>query len=138
MNGRPARPNWLPAIAERTLTHVLRIQTRRFLNIQPSSLTRVPGPEDGKRYVLYLHIPFCDTLCPYCSFNRYVFDKDRALAYFKSLRSEMRMAADLGYRFETMYIGGGTPTILPDELARTIDEAVAVVSHSRSILRDQP
>jgi coproporphyrinogen III oxidase-like Fe-S oxidoreductase len=126
MNGRPARPNWLPAIAERTLTHVLRIQTRRFLNIQPSSLTRVPGPEDGKRYVLYLHIPFCDTLCPYCSFNRYVFDKDRALAYFKSLRSEMRMAADLGYRFETMYIGGGTPTILPDELARTIDEAVAM------------
>ncbi len=44
MNGRPARPNWLPAIAERTLTHVLRIQTRRFLNIQPSSLTRMPGP----------------------------------------------------------------------------------------------
>lgn len=126
MNGRKAGHGWLPAIAERTLTHVLRMQTRRFLNIQPTSLTRVPGPGDGKRYVLYLHIPFCETLCPYCSFNRFVFDKDRAKAYFRSLRSEMHMAADLGYRFETMYIGGGTPTILPDELARTIDEAVGL------------
>ncbi len=33
------------------------------------------------------------------------------------------MAETLGYRFETMYIGGGTPTILPDELAHTIDLA---------------
>ncbi len=124
MNGRTARTDWLPALAERTLTHVLRMQTRRFLSIQPSNLTRLPGPVEAQNYVLYLHIPFCETLCPYCSFNRFVFDKDRALAYFKSLRSEMRMAADLGYRFGTMYIGGGTPTILPDELARIIDEAV--------------
>jgi coproporphyrinogen III oxidase-like Fe-S oxidoreductase len=124
MNGKTARLNWLLALAERTLTQVLRMQTRRFLNIQPSTVAKLPGPVEGHRYVLYLHIPFCETLCPYCSFNRFVFDKDRALAYFESLRSEMRMAAELGYRFETMYIGGGTPTILPDELARTIDEAV--------------
>jgi coproporphyrinogen III oxidase-like Fe-S oxidoreductase len=124
MNGKTARLNWLLALAERTLTQVLRMQTRRFLNIQPSTVAKLPGPVEGHRYVLYLHIPFCETLCPYCSFNRFVFDKDRALAYFESLRSEMRMAAELGYRFETMYIGGGTPTILPNELARTIDEAV--------------
>ncbi len=117
-----ASHNWLPTIAERTLTHVLRMQTRRFLSVQPSSLTRLPGPVENRRYVLYLHIPFCETLCPYCSFNRFTFDEKRAHAYFESLRNEIRMAADLGYQFETMYIGGGTPTILPEELARTIDE----------------
>ena len=33
------------------------------------------------------------------------------------------MVADLGYRFSDIYIGGGTPTVLPDELAATIDLA---------------
>jgi coproporphyrinogen III oxidase-like Fe-S oxidoreductase len=115
--------NWLPALAERTLTHVLRLQTRRFLNVHPCKSNWLPGPQVGHKYVLYLHVPFCETLCPYCSFNRFIFDKDRAQKYFNSLRTEMKLAAALGYTFETMYIGGGTPTILPVELARTIDLA---------------
>lgn len=115
--------DWLPGMAERALTHVLRMQTRRFLNIHPSVSSMLPGPKAGHNYVLYLHVPFCESLCPYCSFNRYVFEQKRARAYFKSLRSEMQMAAALGYQFEILYIGGGTPTILPDELASTIDLA---------------
>jgi coproporphyrinogen III oxidase-like Fe-S oxidoreductase len=73
--------------------------------------------------VLYAHVPFCERLCTYCSFNRFLYKEDRARAYFADLRNEMRMAADLGYDFDSLYIGGGTPTILLDELATTIDLA---------------
>jgi coproporphyrinogen III oxidase-like Fe-S oxidoreductase len=70
--------------------------------------------------MLYAHVPFCEVLCPYCSFNRFPHREDRAMSYFRALREEMRMVADLGYRFNSMYIGGGTPTVMVDELVKTI------------------
>ena len=84
---------------------------------------RYPIPDADKKYVLYAHIPFCESLCPYCSFNRFIFNETKARVYYKNLRREMDMIADLGYDFVTMYIGGGTPTILIDELSKTIDYA---------------
>jgi menaquinone C8-methyltransferase len=73
--------------------------------------------------MLYAHVPFCELLCPYCSFNRFPYRADAAHRYFASLREEMRMVADLGYRFSSMYVGGGTPTVVVDELVATIDLA---------------
>ena len=63
--------------------------------------------------------------CPYCSFNRFPFREDRAKPYFQNMRREMRMLKDLGYDFDSVYIGGGTPTIMIDELCETIDMAVS-------------
>jgi coproporphyrinogen III oxidase-like Fe-S oxidoreductase len=83
----------------------------------------LPGPQAGRSYTLYAHVPFCERLCPYCSFNRFLFQERRARPYFAALRCEMHMVADLGYDFSSLYIGGGTPTILVDELAQTIDLA---------------
>ncbi|MCL1890627.1 MAG: coproporphyrinogen III oxidase family protein [Coriobacteriia bacterium] len=74
-------------------------------------------------YMLYAHIPFCEQLCSYCSFNRFPFDEQRARAYFAALRIEMQTLAELGYDFKSLYIGGGTPTVLMDELCAFIDEA---------------
>lgn len=71
--------------------------------------------------MLYIHIPFCERLCPYCSFNRFPFKEQRALDYFASLRQEMEMLHDLGYHFESLYVGGGTPTVMIDELCGIID-----------------
>lgn len=73
--------------------------------------------------MLYMHVPFCERLCPYCSFNRFPFSEDRAVPYFKNMRKEMLMLKDLGYDFDSVYIGGGTPTIMIDELCETIDLA---------------
>ena len=73
--------------------------------------------------MLYAHVPFCERLCPYCSFNRFPFSEDRAKPYFENMRKEMRMLKDLGYDFESLYVGGGTPTIMIDELCETIDQA---------------
>lgn len=92
------------------------------INSIPDTFT-YPTPDQNKKYVLYSHIPFCESLCPYCSFNRFIFNESKTRNYFKSLRQEIRMLSDRGYDFETMYIGGGTPTVLVDELTETIDLA---------------
>ena len=110
-------------IIDDVLTQTMRFMTKKHLNLKPSTLTRFPRPIEGHQYMLYLHVPFCESLCPYCSFNRFIYIEDQARAYYRQLRAEMRMTAALGYQFNSMYIGGGTPTILVDELIETIQLA---------------
>jgi len=119
--GHPS--GWLHQLAAGFLTKYLRYTVPRYLKLTGANLHQLPDPRPGHQYVLYAHVPFCESLCPYCSFNRFMFHEDRAVRYFHNLREEMRMVAQLGYQFESMYIGGGTPTILVDELAQTIDLA---------------
>lgn len=109
--------------SERLLTRAVRTCASRFMNIEPCDDARIPAPVPGQPYMLYIHIPFCERLCPYCSFNRFPFSQDRAVPYFKNLRREMMMVKELGYDFDSLYIGGGTPTIMLDELCETIDMA---------------
>ncbi|MCL2631751.1 MAG: radical SAM protein [Coriobacteriia bacterium] len=110
-------------LSERLQSNIVRILNNRYLSLSPTAQTHLPEPRPGKDYMLYAHIPFCERLCPYCSFNRYLFEPTLATKYFDNLRQEMRMLADLGYDFKSLYIGGGTPTVMPDELFATIDEA---------------
>lgn len=112
-------------LSERLLTKAVELTTNQYLKLKPlsSNETHMPAPETGKKYMLYAHVPFCERLCPYCSFNRFPFAEDRAKPYFKNLRQEMKMLADLGYDFDSLYVGGGTPTIMIDELCETIDLA---------------
>lgn len=112
-------------LSERLLTKAVELTTNQYLKLKPLSAgeTHMPAPEPGKRYMLYAHVPFCERLCPYCSFNRFPFAEDRAKPYFDNLRREMKMLADLGYDFDSLYVGGGTPTIMIDELCETIDQA---------------
>ncbi len=110
-------------ISERLLTFFIRPELKRSLRVSPADMQMLPAPKPGRKYMLYLHVPFCESLCPYCSFHRVVFREELARSYFKSLREEMRMAHDLGYVFSSMYIGGGTPTVSIDELCATIDLA---------------
>jgi coproporphyrinogen III oxidase-like Fe-S oxidoreductase len=70
--------------------------------------------------VLYIHIPFCESLCPFCSFHRVRLDTAKAAGYFQSLRTELRLVAERGHRPSVVYVGGGTPTVLPDELGETL------------------
>ncbi|MGZ3648080.1 MAG: coproporphyrinogen III oxidase family protein [Syntrophales bacterium] len=70
--------------------------------------------------LLYIHIPFCEKLCPYCSFHRVVFDSALCRDYFKALRKEIMLYKGRGYDFSGIYVGGGTPTILIEELEETL------------------
>ncbi len=114
--------------SERILTAVMRRTNDRYLTLGPSGIEQLPAPVPGRQYLLYVHIPFCERLCPYCSFNRFPYNAERATAYFRHLRDEMRMVAELGYDFESLYVGGGTPTIDLDELVATIDLAKSLFS----------
>ena len=110
-------------LSERLISLAVRETSKNYLKINRTTDTHVPGPKPGQKYMLYMHVPFCQKLCPYCSFNRFPFSEKRAVPYFESLRKEMRMLADLGYDFDSVYVGGGTPTIMIDELCATIDQA---------------
>jgi coproporphyrinogen III oxidase-like Fe-S oxidoreductase len=78
-------------------------------------------PEPPSRPVhLYIHVPFCKQLCPYCSFHRLTFEERSARGFFAALRRELDLYAEMGYGFSSVYIGGGTPTILMDELLKTL------------------
>ncbi len=108
-------------LSERLLSAAVRTLGGKYFKLEATEgLTELPDPEPDVRYMLYMHVPFCEVLCPYCSFNRFPFSEDRAKAYFRSMREEMRMLADKGYTFYEVYVGGGTPTVDMDELARTI------------------
>ncbi len=79
-------------------------------------------PAGGTRRdrLLYLHIPFCEKLCPYCSFNRVVFEEPLAHRYFRALRKEIELYRARGYDFAGVYVGGGTPTVQVGELQETL------------------
>lgn len=111
-------------LSERLLTHATRILNKDYLNGENTAdISRVPKPDSNKLYMLYVHIPFCKQLCTYCSFNRFYFKEGRAREYFTYLKKEMQMIADMGYRFGAMYVGGGTPTVILEELTEVIDMA---------------
>lgn len=99
-----------------------RHSNQRYLSFTESaSGTRLPAPNPDHEYLLYLHIPYCVSLCPFCSFHRVKFEKNSTQHYFEALRREIEIVTEAGYRFGEVYVGGGTPTVMPDELIRTID-----------------
>ena len=112
-------PNWMINLTDRIMQYYI----DRYLNCDPVVLDRPPDPHPGHQYLLYAHIPFCKTLCSYCTFHRFLFKEHKAREYFINLRKEMDYVKALGYDFTSMYIGGGTTTILEDELIRTIEHA---------------
>ncbi len=106
------------------LSYITRREGRKFLKLSEGiddSLVTGRMLPPGQEAALYIHIPFCRTLCPFCCFNRYLFKEDLARRYFASLRRELDMYLERGFRFSSFYFGGGTPTVLMDELLGFID-----------------
>ena len=70
---------------------------------------------------LYVHIPFCASICNYCNFNRGLFDAGLKDQYLEALRTEIRRAGD-GAPADTIFFGGGTPSLLaPSEIGSIIE-----------------
>jgi oxygen-independent coproporphyrinogen-3 oxidase len=69
---------------------------------------------------LYVHIPFCSAICNYCNFNRGLFDAALKEQYVAAVLREIAAAGD-GAAADTIYFGGGTPSLLePSEVAAII------------------
>src|SRR5712671_6830263 len=80
---------------------------------------------------LYVHVPFCSAICNYCNFNRGLFDESLKSRFVDALIQEISTArragpfgpAD-GAASDTLYFGGGTPSLLsPDDISRIIEAA---------------
>lgn len=62
---------------------------------------------------IYIHIPFCKSICAYCDFAKVLYNRDLVANYLEKLSSEIEDSYD-GECVETLYIGGGTPSCLSD------------------------
>ena len=112
-------PSWMLHTTEAVMQYYL----DKNLVLDHCILENFPGPQENHKYMLYAHVPFCRTLCSYCTFHRFLFKEYKAREYFVNLRKEIQSVKDLGYDFTSMYIGGGTTTVLMDELVKTIELA---------------
>ena len=66
---------------------------------------------------LYVHVPFCTSVCPYCDFAVTIAGEARRDAWADGVLREAAMYSGSGLEFDTVYLGGGTPsTILPERL----------------------
>ncbi len=90
---------------------------------------------------LYLHVPFCSSICNYCNFNRGLFESGLKDRYVVALEREIRLAGR-GEPVDTIYFGGGTPSLLePEEIGRLIRacrEAFGVASDAEVTLETNP
>jgi putative oxygen-independent coproporphyrinogen III oxidase len=68
-----------------------------------------------QRAGLYIHVPFCSAVCPYCDFAVEVGRADKRAAYVDALVAEARLCVDWTHPIDTVYFGGGTPSLLTFE-----------------------
>ncbi|MDD4203082.1 MAG: radical SAM family heme chaperone HemW [Candidatus Omnitrophica bacterium] len=74
---------------------------------------------------LYIHVPFCKTKCDYCAFYSYTnaSNKDHDL-FFKKLISDLLANKKKCSTLQSIFIGGGTPTLLPDKYMKRLFEVI--------------
>ena len=65
-----------------------------------------------KKIGIYVHFPFCASKCNYCNFNSHANKNDLQLKYFQSLIKEISMYKTQDVEVDTIFIGGGTPSIM--------------------------
>ncbi len=81
---------------------------------------------------LYIHIPFCKTICLYCNFLTFAHKNRFIPQYVEALKNEMvtksRQFSD--YRVETIYFGGGTPSLIESEYIEQILQTIGKNFHT--------
>jgi oxygen-independent coproporphyrinogen-3 oxidase len=93
---------------------------------------------------IYIHIPFCRSRCSYCDFATGLYETSLAERYVRALSDEIGSSAEMGsgITVDTIYFGGGTPSLLSPAQLETILEAVharfSVVSSSEITLEMNP
>lgn len=118
-----------PEIFRRFTERYLTAPEKAELCIETDKVQREATRRAGKRdYSLYISIPFCPSRCGYCSFVTHSIEKTGRLIpeYLDRLEEELactaRIAAEKGLTLRTIYMGGGTPTILEaEQLERLLD-----------------
>ena len=91
---------------------------------------------------LYLHIPFCSSRCSYCDFATGLYKQELAERYVRALVADIRSSRYFGDSVDTIYFGGGTPSLLaPSQLElvlATLHECFKIDSKSEITLEINP
>ncbi len=82
---------------------------------------------------LYIHIPFCVQKCKYCDFNSFSGLEDLFEDYFLCLEKEILKTAEDGAIFDTVYIGGGTPTAPPNKYLVNLIKSIKNITENCEI-----
>ena len=83
-----------------------------------------PGPDEG--FGVYIHWPFCASMCPYCDFNSHVAETVDHRSWCAALLSELNHFAleTNGRTVTSVFFGGGTPSLMAPETAAALIDAV--------------
>jgi oxygen-independent coproporphyrinogen-3 oxidase len=100
------------------------------------TMLSMPG-FDGDALGLYISIPFCRSKCTYCNFASGVYPASEHARYVERLIEELvgagdwaaRMGVELPRRVDTVYLGGGTPSLLAPELVTRLFAALRAEFH---------
>lgn len=91
---------------------------------------------------LYIHIPFCEKKCNYCDFYSAFYNKDTLSVYLTALKGEIKKwGGKLDRPIDTIYIGGGTPSLLVEEimdLLNCIKESFMVLENAEITVEANP
>src|ERR671910_1778485 len=84
-------------------------------------LFEAPAQADDE-FGIYIHVPFCSHICPYCDFNTYAGQSSRIPAYVDAVRREVALWANQfdGRAASSIFIGGGTPSLLAAHQIKSI------------------
>lgn len=98
----------------------------RFLLSPKSKYTFYKSKEfyidESKVYGAYIHIPFCKNMCPYCPYYKIPYNQKKISNFLKAIKKEISLVIEKypKIRIDSLYIGGGTPTVLDKELINLI------------------
>ncbi|MGH7143729.1 MAG: radical SAM family heme chaperone HemW, partial [Planctomycetota bacterium] len=73
---------------------------------------------------LYVHVPFCAQICAYCDFAREIAREDRIERYLAAAAREVELALPAGFAPDTVFFGGGTPSVLTPAHWRRLMQAL--------------
>lgn len=92
-----------------------RMTRKKLANIEFSRI-EPELPKDKDEIGLYIHIPFCKIPCPFCAYIRYPFNPKLERPYIEAVKKEIDLYRKVlgDVKINSTYVGGGTPTIMPE------------------------
>ena len=122
-------------ISERVLSTIIKNLSQQHLELEPTAETPARSGTGPEVPALHARAVLPEAV-PGVQLNRYPFRPEIAAPYFASMRKVL-MLKDLGYDFESVYVGGGTPTIMIDSM-RDDRFGARDVLHQGGFQRDEP
>lgn len=99
----------------------------------------VTSPLDSKTIAVYVGIPFCASKCSYCSFPSSILPSDTAkIDLFlqrieQDIQNVLQLSDDYGLKIDYVYVGGGTPTCLPEKQFKRLTEIIKPLTASSGL-----